>query len=215
MKKSKTIFALLFACFSAATYNANAQQLHYKTPLSTDQAVNMAKEQLTATLELIEPTELKNFGFATDDDFSKIEFGSPIYIAALPTEKPRDYSTLDLTIQSIQMPLLINGAAKCFMYISEEEGSWKVVGIGGANYATQHPSVFNQTVNENYGGRILINAPHIQQEYLVAADNTYMPLLTMAENVSRENINTASLIEKYYAPVVDLEQSKETPNSNK
>jgi hypothetical protein len=160
MKKVKLLMMLI----AVSTASMNAQKLNISYPLSPETAVAMATREVSNVLSTIDPEDFKNYGFDAADDFSAIEIGMPFYQVTLsPTELN---STKEITTNTnlIQVPLLLNGTARCIILIGNEEGNWKVVGIGGSNYVTARQDIF---ASREATHQVIISVPQIFQNYLL------------------------------------------------
>lgn len=126
---------LVLLCLMASLLGYS-QDRHAQPPLPR-QARQMAIEELNKTLQWIAPEYIEQYGFGAKDDLSRIQVGLPVYQQSFNTEtlQAADGNTR-LKDDAVLLPLLLDGRVRCFMYLMpDENGSWSIAGIGGANEA--------------------------------------------------------------------------------
>lgn len=190
--KTRIVFLCCLSIFIVGFgKQSNAQKFTVNHSLQPFEAVSLASQQLTSMLELIEPTELQAYGFSSTDDFSKISIGAPFYVTSLPANSVAEKNIV-MNVTSIQLPLLLNNTARCFLYLGIEQGQWKAVGIGGANEVALHQDVFNVKSEEATNGRYLFSIPQLSEMYVLQYVNE-TPLFKSVLNLNSPDLDFSSL----------------------
>lgn len=190
--KTRIVFLCCLSIFIVGFgKQSNAQEFTVKTTLQPYEAVSLANQQLTSMLELMEPTELQAYGFSSNDDFSKISIGAPFYVTNLAANATAAKS-IQANVTSIQLPLLLNNQARCFIYLALEQGQWKAVGIGGANEVAMRQDVFNVTSEEATSGRYLVSIPQLSEMYVLQYVNE-TPVFKSVSNLNSPDLDFTSL----------------------
>lgn len=159
-----------------------AQDFRLKNSISTEQVRKIAQTALPALLQWMEPTELNLYGFSASDDFSSIMVGRPVYLTSIEDMNPAmETENASVEVKTIMLPLLLNNTARCFIYVSFEDGQWKAVGIGSRVYADKNPGLFTKTDNSV---SVVVSVPQANEEFILeksSGANVYMPLFRKSD----------------------------------
>lgn len=188
----KLIQTTFFAACLALSLHGKAQQLEIKQAITPYEAVSLAQQELPNMLQLIEPDDIKDYGFSLSEDFSEVKIGRPFYIVNMP--RTEGIENVTATTQTIMLPVILNGSARCALYVSPEAGSWKVVGIGEGNFIAAHQAIFNTTTNDDGSSFAIVNVPHMMQQYLVETNDSFKPLYQF-DGADNRAISFADLVE--------------------
>lgn len=200
---------------------ANAQKISIRENITSNEVVNVAQQNLSHWLQQIEPDQIKDYGFAASDNFSDVKVGQPFYMVNLPRTESTD--EVVATPFTVMVPVILNGTARCAMYVSQEEGTWKVVGIGEGNFVASQLEVFNTETNNNGDSRVIVSVPHLSQLYLMESADSFKPLIQF-ENGENQNISMEELVRlnnsepMETAPITNqdrIEESTDQPNQTK
>jgi hypothetical protein len=217
MKKLK----IAMLCLIGFSMQTNAQDLQVNQMISPADAVTIAQHELPNMLQLIEPEDLQEYGFDLADNFAKVQIGRPFYTAILPrTEGNFINEKISVNAHTIMLPLILNGTARCILYVSPEEGKWKVVGIGEGHFVANQQNVFNTSTNDDGTSQVIISVPQTSQQYLMETSNSFKPLFQF-EGSEVKTISLQELIAINNAKPLEANeietgnQTIEQPNSNK
>jgi hypothetical protein len=197
MKKTNFLNTMMMLCLMSSSINTNAQELRVNQLLLPNDAVQLAQQELPNMLQLIEPESLKDFGFNASDNFSNLQVGHPFYVVNLPrTSGSSTSEIISVNTTTIMLPLILENTARCILYVSQEKGTWKVVGIGEGNYVASQQNVFNTSTRSDLNSEVIVSIPHLSQQYLMQQNDgiSFKPLLEF-EGSKMENISLAQLLE--------------------
>lgn len=187
----KIIKSTFLAACMAFSFYTQAQRLEIKQAITPYEAVSLAQHELPNMLQLIEPEDIKDYGFNLSENFADVKIGRPFYVVSMPrTEGIED---VNANTQTIMLPVILDGRARCILYVSPEEGQWKVVGIGEGNFVAAHQDIFNTTTNEDGSRFVIVNVPHMTQQYLMQDNDSFKPLYQF-DDVDGRSISFHDLI---------------------
>jgi len=66
--------------------------------------------------------------------------------------------------------------ARCLLYVSQENGAWKAVGIGEGSLVASQIDVFSTSTDEDGSSQVIIDVPHMKQRYLMEDNDSFKPL---------------------------------------
>jgi hypothetical protein len=188
----KLIQTTLLLAFVVMGMRTQAQNLEIKQAITPIEAVALAQHELPNMLQLIEPEDIKDYGFSLNENFADVKIGRPFYVVSLPrTEASQENITANTT--TIMLPLILDGRARCVLFVSPEEGSWKVVGIGEGNFVAAHQQEFNTTTEEDGSSFVMVNVPHMTQQYMMESTDAFKPMYQF-EDMDTRSISLAELI---------------------
>jgi|688.fasta_scaffold32785_6 hypothetical protein len=190
MKKVK----LLIMLFATSLASMNAQKLNISYPLSPEAAVAMATREVSNVLSTIDPEDFENYGFDAADDLSSIEIGMPFYQVTLPSIELKSETEIITNTQLIQVPLLLNGVARCIILIGNEDGRWNVVGIGGANYVKARQDIF---ASKEAAYQVIVSVPQVFQNYLLVDGRklSFEPIIRYEDSDMNSKLDLNKLID--------------------
>lgn len=143
-------------------------------PISPVEARNLASQNLTRVLEWLPPDHLEQYGFSDKDDFSAIRIGMPLYLASFSDESVIAGTDPRIQTQLVQLPLILNGTARCFIYLSlGEEGRWVASGLGGNNEARTWNSLFTGKNAQGKDHLSMLHIPQTNADYLWQEGGTW------------------------------------------
>lgn len=167
----------------------NAQDLKVDLPIAPNEVVALSQQELPNMLQLIEPDDIANFGFELTEDFADVKIGRPFYVVSLPrATEPITSKTVQVSPFTIYVPLILDGTARCLLFVSQEDGNWRVVGIGEGNLVSSQSDVFSTSTDEDGSSQVIISVPHMLQQYLMESSDSYKPLFQF-EDMRMENIS--------------------------
>lgn len=144
-----------------------AQAQEAQLPISPIEARELAAENLTRVLEWLPPDHLEQFGFTDKDDFSAISIGMPLYQNVFSDESVIAGTDARMQTHIVQLPLILNGAVRCFIYLSPgEEGRWVASGLGGNNEARTWNHFFTSKEASGKDHLSLLHIPQTGADYL-------------------------------------------------
>lgn len=195
MRKIKLKLTILL-CLMGIIIQTNAQDLKVNLPIAPNEVVTLAQQELPNMLQLIEPDQITDFGFDLTEDFNSVKIGRPFYVVSLPrTTEPIISKTTQVNPYTIALPLILDGTARCLLYVSPEGRDWKVVGIGEGYLVASQPDVFSTSTDEDGSSQVIISVPHMSQRYLMESNNSFKPLFRLEDyNVKMENLSLKELI---------------------
>jgi len=174
--------------------NINAQDLKVNLPITPNQVVKLAQQELPNMLQLIEPDQMIDFGFDLTEDFTNVEIGQPFYVVSLPrTTKTIISETIEVNPYTIALPLILDGTARCLLYVSPEGRDWKVVGIGEGSLVDSQSDIFSTSTKQDGSSQVIISIPHMSQRYLMESNDSFKPLF-LFKNYSMESISLKELM---------------------
>lgn len=190
MKKVNLFKKCMMLCYLSLSIAAHAQQpnirLQFSGIPSPDEVSELVKSSLPNTLQLIEPDDLTQYGFASTDNFESITIGLPFYQTLLQPEM-FTRSEIDATPVSILVPLILQSRARCLVHIGYEDNAWRVVGIGDGLLVKQQAEIFSDKTNLESDRNILFFAPNQNQNYLLVegAEYGFKPLYTFDQQANK------------------------------
>lgn len=195
MRKIKLKLTILL-CLMGIIIQTNAQDLKVNLPIAPNEVVTLAQQELPNMLQLIEPDQITDFGFDLTEDFNSVKIGRPFYVVSLPrTTEPIISKTTQVNPYTIALPLILDGTARCLLYVSPEGRDWKVVGIGEGYLVASQPDVFSTSTDEDGSSQVIISVPHMSQRYLMESNNSFKPLFGLEDyNMKMENLSLKELI---------------------
>jgi len=166
----------MLLCLMSIVIQTNAQDLKVNLPITPNQVVAIAEQELPNMLQLIAPDQIKNFGFDLTEDFANVKIGRPFYVVSLPRTEPIASKTIQSTPHTIALPLILDCTARCLLYVSQENGAWKAVGIGEGSLVASQIDVFSTSTDEDGSSQVIIDVPHMKQRYLMEDNDSFKPL---------------------------------------
>ena len=116
---------------STQTVISNAQN----TNISNDSLLKLANIGLERFLKILKNSNVRDYGFNSIDDLSKIEVGKPIQIFQFSRSFYEDTVLKDddyfISINEYRIPLIVNDTICSFIKIAYFKNHWEVVGYGG------------------------------------------------------------------------------------
>lgn len=144
-----------------------AQAQEAPLPISPIEARNLASDNLSRVLEWLPPDHLEQYGFSDKDNFSAISIGMPLYASSFTDESVIAGSDAGMQTNLVQLPLILNGTARCFIYLSpNEEGRWVASGLGGHNEARTWSSLFTGKQAQSIDHLSMLHIPQTNADYL-------------------------------------------------
>lgn len=157
--------ALLLGCCLSVPLWAQAQEA--PLPLSPVEAHQLATASLTRVLEWLPPDHLEQFGFSDKDDFSAIRIGMPLYTASFTDASVIAGEGAQMQTALVQLPLILKGTARCFIYLSpDQEGQWVASGLGGHTEAHTWNSLFTGKEAQRTDHLSMLHIPQTNADYL-------------------------------------------------
>ncbi|MCW5917242.1 MAG: hypothetical protein KIS82_07830 [Ferruginibacter sp.] len=198
---------LVVLCICTASIQATAQQFRVKNSFSASEARAFAMKALPSVLQWIEPEDLELYGFAPMDDFSKIKVGRPFLLSSVSDVVQNNPVKQEsgIEVSTLMVPLILGGQARCFLYVSNQEGGWKAVGIGGNGYIKGNESLFNQP-DEKFG--IIVAAHNLNEEFVVentAVGIMYKPLFHVNREVVKNQYSFSEVSQMEMAAPQQIE----------
>lgn len=189
MKKVKLLTKIFLLGALSISTNLNAQHLRVKQPIPSHVAMDIAQQDLPNLLAMIEPEDMKDYGFSLSDNFNGIQLGQPFYLVTLPLNVQASINeTIELSPYTIMVPVVMNGVTRCVVFVSPEEGQWKAIGIGEANFVKNNPTIFNK-INESH---VIVSVPQQSQQFYMYNER-FQPMIAF-EGMSMESISLSELI---------------------
>lgn len=178
--------------------SSDAHELKVNSTLAPKDAKIMAQEQISKMVELIEPEELQEFGFTAEDNLEQLKVGRVIYTTTtydIETQKNSNQEFLE--INTMMIPLILDNSVRCFMFVSKEEGTWQIVGIGSKEYAKENDEFFNKDDDQ---ASLIIAIPQINEEFFsetIESSSDFKPIFRINEDLENRAYSVAELIELY------------------
>lgn len=185
---------LLLLCALSFSLATQAQQVIINPSITPSEATEMVSKDLPNLISLINPEDMKQFGFNENDNFENIHVGRPFYMSLLPT-KSSETENVEATPHTILVPLILNGNARCVVYVSPVQGHWQTVGLGESIMVQNNAQLFNAEDANSYS---LIQVPQANQIFFMN-DNSFSPLFHF-EGVQQNEISFSELIAINNAP---------------
>lgn len=140
-----------------------------KLPIAPAEARQTAIKDLNKTLQWITPEYLEQYGFEFKDDLSAITVGIPMYQHSFDAEAlTNETGGKELHTDMVLLPLRIDDAVRCFIYLMpDKNGNWVVSGIGGANEARTWSPVINRA-EKQYDHLSTLHLVQNNADYLLA-----------------------------------------------
>ncbi len=162
------------------------------------EAIQLAQEQLPKMLSLIEPEEYEDFGFNTTDDLSAIQIGRLVQLTtAYDIQNLSETNQEALEINTVMLPLILDNTVRSFIFISKEEGAWRVVGIGSKNYAQGNDAFFNKMDDK---ASLIIAVPQANEEFINDMSgnmDAFYPIFHVNEEVENRAHSVTELLQIY------------------
>lgn len=142
--------------------------LALKLSAQNDNAVLLVKEAATAKalyfLELIPVGSENNYGFASRNDFSKIQIGEPYqtYYVSIRNNQLEFFSGNEWRV-----PVSVDGAYQTLLTVRIHEGNAEVVGLGGSLLA-RHIQEFETLLTDKSNEHILIRNTYLENYFITA-----------------------------------------------
>jgi hypothetical protein len=156
-----------------------AQAQEAPLPISPMEARNLASVNLSRVLEWLPPDHLEQYGFSDKDNFAAISIGLPLYASSFTDESVIAGADAGMQTQVVQLPLILEGTARCFIYLSRnEEGRWVASGLGGHNEARTWNSLFTGKEAQRTDHLSMLHIPQNNADYL------WQPAAKAWQNVS-------------------------------
>ncbi len=176
----------------------DAQDLNIKSSLQPRDAMQLAQEQLPEMLGLIESEELEEFGFNTTDDLAQIKMGRVVYLTTAYDIKDLAESKKNvLEIQTMMLPMIVDNTVRSFVFISMEEGQWKVVGIGSKEYARDNDAFFNKIDDQ---ASLIIAVPQVNEEFfndMSGKLDAFQPIFRINEEIENRTFSVKEVVDIY------------------
>jgi len=143
-------------------------------PISPVEAHALAVQNLTRVLEWLPPDHLEQYGFRDKDNFTDVSIGIPLYVASFSDESVIAGTDPRIQTHIVQLPLVLDGTARCFIYLSrDEEGRWMASGLGGHNEAHTWNSLFTGKNASDKDHLSMLHIPQTHADYLWQEGNTW------------------------------------------
>ncbi len=161
-----------------------AQAQEAPLPISPMEARNLASENLSRVLEWLPPDHLEQYGFGDKDNFAAISIGMPLYASSFTDESVLTGSDARMQTSIVQLPLILDGTARCFIYLSlNEEGRWTASGLGGHNEAVTWNTLLTGKETQSADHLSILHIPQNNADYLwQPAANTWLNVSTGANH---------------------------------
>lgn len=136
-------------------------------PISPVEARSLASENLTRALEWLPPDHLEQFGFTDKDDFSAIGIGMPLYQHSFADASVIAGNDAKMQTLIVQLPLILDGSVRCFLYLSPDEtGRWTASGLGGNNEARSWAGLLTGREADGKDHLSMLHIPQTNADYL-------------------------------------------------
>lgn len=196
LKKLHPRWLVFLVILGLTSLQLHAQNFRLKNQMLPTDARALATKALPAVLQWIEPEDLSLYGFSATDDFSKIVVGRPFLLSSVNEIQVSNELQRKSGIESSSMmlPLILDGKVRCFIYISNEAGGWKAVGIGGNGYIKNHEKLFS-TADDNLS--VIVAAHNLNEEFIIESNQEgtiYRPLFHANAAVSKKSYGLAEVI---------------------
>jgi hypothetical protein len=158
MRRLTFVFALLFLC----SFTVSEQDVVVKT----------AQQGLQHFLSLIPAGMGENYGFSAQDDMGQCTIGKPYRMLTMSADFYNDAyvpGKNDLVAgKEWRIPVVLNGTHKTLLTVTEDNGSYAVADLGGAELARELQRV---SVNAGTNDLYLLRIHRLYADFLVVANS--------------------------------------------